>query len=422
MKIFKAIGKIILILLVLLIVLPLITVAIPLHGNANGVEAVGDTSIVSKTIEDDGPYPFIFVHGMMGWGENARMNETMPYWGMSHATDLMKHLRAEGNEVYAPSVSPVGSAYDRACELYAQLTGTRVDYGKAHADKYGHDRYGRDYTGKALMGKEWDLETKINLVGHSFGGPTIRVLASLLAYGSTEEVEATPDDCSELFKGSHAGCINAVVTLASPSNGTPAANLLDDTYACFIFAAVMNKFYDEDNPYDPMMDQWGMREQINLKNDLRVGLSKDTCGYDMTINGAGVLNKKFPTVPEIYYISYSADLEGGDADSYKAPSGKNILKPTYVVNKFMTHLVVDGHILGSEWIPNDGLVPVVSAEYPTGDKHADYKEGMKIERGIWAVTPTTEGQTHGYYCSPAGDVDTFYQNAEDMIRLVNSLK
>jgi len=33
---------------------------------------------------------------------------------------------------YAASVAPNGSAWDRACELYAQLSGTRVDYGKAH--------------------------------------------------------------------------------------------------------------------------------------------------------------------------------------------------------------------------------------------------------------------------------------------------
>ena len=39
----------------------------------------------------------------------------------------------------------MGSAWDRTCELYAQLTGTRVDYGKAHAEKYGHARYGRTY-------------------------------------------------------------------------------------------------------------------------------------------------------------------------------------------------------------------------------------------------------------------------------------
>ena len=38
------------------------------------------------------------------------------------------------------------------------------------------------------MGKPWDLESPLNLVGHSFGGETIRLLASLLAYG--DEIEA----------------------------------------------------------------------------------------------------------------------------------------------------------------------------------------------------------------------------------------
>ncbi len=425
MKILKFIGKLLLVLLILLIILPLITIALPLRGTAKNVEPVGDTSIKSsKTLDQDGPYPYVFVHGMIGWGEDAPMNETMPYWGMSHATDLMKHLRAEGNEVYAPSVSPVGSAYDRACELYAQLTGTRVDYGEAHSKQYGHERYGRDYTGKAIMGEAWDLQSKINLVGHSFGGPTIRVLAALLAYGSTEEVEASPDDCSELFKGGHAHAINAVITLASPSNGTPMADVLDDTYGCFIFAFVMNKLYDPDNKYDPMMDQWGMTDEINLKNDLRVGLSKDTCGYDMTINGASVLNKKFPTVPGIYYISYSADLTGGDASEAQTPSGTNILGPSNKIIKVLSNGIVDGRHLGKDWEANDGLVPVVSAQYPDTeeDNHVFYTEGMTIERGTWVVMPTDMAQSHGYYCSPSGDVDNFYGMTEKMISLVNSLK
>ena len=51
-------------------------------------------------------------------------------------------LNEKGIEAYAPAVGPLSSAWDRACELYAQLMGTRVDYGEAHSKMHGHNRYG----------------------------------------------------------------------------------------------------------------------------------------------------------------------------------------------------------------------------------------------------------------------------------------
>lgn len=104
-------------------------------------------------------YSYIFVHGLMGWGSYDFYYPIMPYWGM-FGGDLMKYLNNSGFECYAASVAGTDSAWDRACELYAQLTGTVTDYGKAHSEKYGHDRYGKDFTGKALI-DEWDAENKI---------------------------------------------------------------------------------------------------------------------------------------------------------------------------------------------------------------------------------------------------------------------
>ena len=89
-------------------------------------------------------YPFIFVHGMLGWGERELFYKPAPYWGMV-CGNLMKQLRSAGYEAYAPKVGPMNSAWDRACELYALLTGTRVDYGKAHSEQKHHERFGRTY-------------------------------------------------------------------------------------------------------------------------------------------------------------------------------------------------------------------------------------------------------------------------------------
>ena len=88
-------------------------------------------------------YPTIYVHGLMGWGEHDQIYAVTPYWGLT--SDLIPYLTGKGYESYAASVGPLSSAWDRACELYAQLTGTTVDYGAAHAAEYGHARYGVTY-------------------------------------------------------------------------------------------------------------------------------------------------------------------------------------------------------------------------------------------------------------------------------------
>ena len=101
-------------------------------------------------------------------GEYDRKYKKNPYWGMKTG-DILTKLRDAGYRCYGASVSPTGSAWDRACELYAQLAGTKIDYGRAHSMKNNHERYGTDYTGRPLI-KAFDDDTRIVLIGHSFGG------------------------------------------------------------------------------------------------------------------------------------------------------------------------------------------------------------------------------------------------------------
>ena len=120
-----------------------------------------------------GKLTYIFVHGLAGWGRFDKQYARTPYWGM-RGGDLIAHLREHGLDCHAASVAPFGSAWDRACELYAQIAGTRVDYGKAHAEANGHDRFGRDFAGDPLI-PAWDDDTRLVLLGHSFGGVTVRL-------------------------------------------------------------------------------------------------------------------------------------------------------------------------------------------------------------------------------------------------------
>lgn len=64
-------------------------------------------------------YANVFVHGLAGWGSYTWYNDFLPYWGM-FGGDLMQYLNARGFECYSAAVDPTGSAWDRACELYAQ--------------------------------------------------------------------------------------------------------------------------------------------------------------------------------------------------------------------------------------------------------------------------------------------------------------
>ena len=188
-------------------------------------------------------YPFILVHGLGGWGQYDAMTETYPYWGsgagMSEGTgDFVKFLRDNGYEAYAVSVGPVNSAWDRACEIYAQLTGTVVDYGEAHSKAHNHERFGRSFEGKPLMGRAWSVDEPVNLIGHSFGGPASRLFASLMAYGDEAEIAATGSETSPLFTGGHSKTVHSVITLSGCHNGSQIANLIVDPVVPLFFIAV----------------------------------------------------------------------------------------------------------------------------------------------------------------------------------------
>lgn len=70
-------------------------------------------------------YPYVFVHGLMGWGEYDAHYKIFPYWGM-FGGELLSKLEKKGYECRGASVSGTASAWDRACELYAQLTGSQI--------------------------------------------------------------------------------------------------------------------------------------------------------------------------------------------------------------------------------------------------------------------------------------------------------
>lgn len=116
----------------------------------------------------------------------------------------------------AASVGPISSAWDRACELYAQLTGTTVDYGAAHSAAHNHDRYGKTYAQPPFL-RLGARRKEFILFGHSFGGATVRLFTQIACEGIQEEIDASPTDVSPFFRGGMDSWIYSVTTLGRAS-------------------------------------------------------------------------------------------------------------------------------------------------------------------------------------------------------------
>ncbi|MBR3803192.1 MAG: helix-turn-helix domain-containing protein [Clostridia bacterium] len=395
-----------------------------------------DPAVVQPSVNESAVvYPYVLVHGMGGWGEGAGINSVSPYWGASTGS-LSEYLRGEGHQVYEVNVGPFSSAWDRACELYAQLTGTTVDYGAAHSKEHGHDRYGKEYT--TPLYTDWGTKTpgdqlhKINLVGHSFGGTTIRLLASLLEYGSEAEQSASPDDLSPLFKGGKGEWINSITTLCSPHNGSTLyyvvdkENLIPSALGILQFAGgIVDKI--EGGMIDFQLEHFGItsdsQDATSLINKSFMS-GKDNAFYDLSPHGAKELNQSIKTVKSIYYFSYSyCTTEKSKISDNQIPLNSTILvlKPTATLIGSYTNTADDAPIkIDESWLPNDGLVNVVSAKYPEGESHTDYKQGIKIERGIWHVLPTRTGH-HGTVIGMDGNTQETHEFYTNLITMINAL-
>ncbi len=95
-------------------------------------------------------YPIVLIHGFMGWGEDEMGGYN--YWGGRE--DYSQMLRDQGHTVFTVSVGPVSSNWERAIEVYTQLKGGQVDYGKAHSEIFNVIQKPKGKIFKALY-PEW---------------------------------------------------------------------------------------------------------------------------------------------------------------------------------------------------------------------------------------------------------------------------
>jgi len=342
--------------------------------------------------------PVVMVHGLFGWGNNELAG--INYWGGD--ISIKNLLEQEGYTIYTPSLSPVSSNWDRACELYAYLVGGTVDYGQAHSQKYGHARFGRTYSGvyKELgTPKENEGIHKVHLIGHSMGGETIRVLAQLLEQGDQAEINETTDTTSALFMGGHSW-IDSITTIATPHDGSQYAESKMSSEPYFHDMITFLSSFTGSNinitNLDFQLDQWGLKQEAgeSCKDYIdRVLQSKlwekttDISLWDLSLEGAKELNSWVRAQDDIYYNSISCcDTHESSILGTQIPNDTMDLimrRSSHIIGSYINtqpdHVIVD-----KEWWPNDGLVCIRSAMGPhEGSTDVIYNFDGTFVKGAW---------------------------------------
>ena len=371
-------------------------------------------------------YPIIFVHGMFGWGSSVGIDKITPYWGATTG-NLMKYLTECGYECYSASVGPVSSAWDCACELYAQLMGARVDYGVAHAKKHSHERFGRTYRKPLIENFE---NRKIHLIGHSHGGQVIRLLAHLLTHGDEAELTATNEnDISGLFTGGKENLISSITSVCTPNNGTTLYSLAEKANIIqpigratdFVIGVVGRTFLHE-RLVDYQLEQYGLTplrgekkadKIITAMNKMRD--TDDNVLTDLSFKGAHDLNSFIQISKNINYFCYTSNgISETDLKSenikfpFLKPLSRLIAKQDLPENQF--DLVFD-----DSWRLNDGLVNTPSGRNPINEPAKEF-DGT-VESGIWNIMPELtgdHGQAAGLFANK-NKLRSFYTELADLL-------
>jgi hypothetical protein len=339
----------------------------------------------------------VFVHGIFGWGP-SELNG-LPYWGYA------LQVAPQSFNVHEASCGPVSSFHDRACEVAAQIKGTRINYGAAHSTDMKHAQFSDDYTHKAFV-PNWSEQNPVILVGHSAGAHTCLRLQHLLAQ-------------DYWGWGSNANWVEAVVSVAGVLNGSTLPYMLGCDKKSGLLTGPIGDFIgngvqifamaaggDITNIYDFDLDQWiGQGHNGDLKaicaalEQSEFAKGEDNLGFDLTLQGGLKANSTIRTEQQTYYLSI---VTGQTTKGWMTPHHfpDLLMNPVLAATAAYQGVVVDfnvapipgwgaGDLHIDRWRENDGAVSSISQRYPfTGGNHPVKGEGIfnrpsNIARGEW---------------------------------------
>ncbi len=230
------------------------------------------------------------------------------YWG--EALNFPQH------RLLCVHPGPIASLHDRVCQIFYELKGGRVNYGHGHSAKFGHDCFGQDFPG---LYPEWDADHPIHLIGHSFGGMTVRLLMHYLEKKAFVGYDTSPD------------WVRSMSTINSPHNGThlvyglgadpshpPIVHWGSPGYMLGTMAHIV-EFLDlpalRRTGLDFALGYWQLSWRYGVWKGLGriakavLGLSNicttaDNAAYDMTVHAAINYNEMTTTYPGIFYFSF----------------------------------------------------------------------------------------------------------------------
>ena len=338
-------------------------------------------------------YPIVLVHGFMGWGKNEMGN--YKYWGGKY--DLEQALIDQGFEVYVASVGPISSNWDRAVELYYQIKGGQVDYGKGHSETFGLIQKPKEKSYEGFY-TQWNAKNPVHLLGHSMGGQTVRMLDYLLRTSIVDSANTMEE--STFLGQNNDGWIRSITSVSAPHNGSTLSNFvksgipfLQDFIA--IAAVAGNSFYNFD------LEQWGFDRSegegwgnyFNRMKEHPAWGTKNIVAWDASIEGAKELNTLCTANPNIYYFSYVTSntvLDSASGRHVPHSSMSYIIRANARLMGSKKAYYADGTETDSTWFENDGIVNKSSMYGPTTgtngpDPIAIYREEDLLIPGQWYV-------------------------------------
>ncbi|MEJ7304068.1 lipase, partial [Staphylococcus caprae] len=138
--------------------------------------------------------------------------------------------------------------------------------------------------------------------------------------------------------------------------------------------------------------------------------------YDLTTEGTDILNQKTSLNPNIVYKTYQGEsTRPGPNGTQKADVNMNI-GYTLTANTI-------GKVKDKAWRENDGLVSVISGQYPLNQAHTSATD--QVQKGVWQVTPVKHNWDHGDFVGTdtsevrisKEELEDFWDNMfEDMVR------